>query len=57
MNDGAKWEIKDGTRRLAYGSELSLPSVAERKRFQADGYQVYIDGRLLKKKDGGEKSE
>lgn len=49
-----KWEIYDGSRRLAWGVDpASMPSPQERKMFQAHGYQVVIDGKKLaaKQKD------
>lgn len=41
-----KWEVKNGDRRLAYGSEATMPTPQERKQFKAAGLNVYIDGKL-----------
>ena len=44
-----KWEIKRDNETLSWGtSEASFPNAKERKMFRADGYKIYVDGKLYK---------
>jgi hypothetical protein len=44
------WEVKRDGVVIAHGeSERSQPSPEEARRFRADGYRVYVNGKEVKK--------
>lgn len=45
----AKWQIRRGGEIISFGPEETLPDLQERKQRRADGYQVYVDGKLCTK--------
>lgn len=42
------WEIRREGDVVALGPAETMPNAAERKRFRADGYKIYVDGKLYK---------
>ena len=48
-----KWEIKRDNETLSWGTtEASFPDAKARKMFRADGYKIYVDGKLYFCDDG-----
>lgn len=43
-----KWEIKRDNETLSWGPEATFPDAKARKMFRADGYKIYVDGKLYK---------
>ena len=43
------WQIKRNGEVICWGEKSSPPSPQEVKRFQSDGYRVYVDGKEIKK--------
>lgn len=43
-----KWEIRRSGEVIAWGPENTFPSLRERKMFRADGYSVYVDGKVFR---------
>lgn len=43
-----KWEVRRDNEVIAWGPADTMPTPAERKRFRADGYKIYVDGKLYK---------
>ena len=43
------WEVKRAGEVISWGEKSAPPSKEECKRFQSDGYRVYVDGKEVKK--------
>lgn len=42
------WEVRRDNAVVAWGPIESMPSPKERKVFRADGYKIYVAGKLYK---------
>lgn len=42
------WEIKRDGEVLNWGPPETFPDAKARKMFRADGYKIYVDGKLYK---------
>lgn len=42
------WQIKRNDEVICWGEKSSPPGREEVKRFQGDGYRVYVDGKEVK---------
>lgn len=42
------WQVKRGPVVLSHGPKETVPTPEEIRRFKADGYRVYVSGKLYK---------
>jgi len=47
------WQIRRDRTVLCHGPRETMPTPEEIRRFKADGYRVYVDGKLYKEEKKG----